>query len=107
VNYRYAPGKSGDPKLQAVLVVLVLSTVQLAFELTKPRVHVGLGARPPDERGGPLRHGHLGRLSQVFDPHVLQRQPGLGADHRAAQQGCQVFEFGDPAVAEARCSHHN
>jgi hypothetical protein len=107
VDDRHSTGQPGDSQLQVVPVVLVLGTFQFALDLADPRVDIGFCARPTDECGRALGDGRLRHLSEVFDAHVLQGQARLGADHRSAQQGGQIFQLGNSAVAEPGCPHHN
>ena len=50
-------------------------------------------------------HDHPPRGAEVLGPDVVERQPGLLGDHRAAGEGGEVAEVLDPPVAEAGRAH--
>ena len=97
----HAAGELGQPLLELLLVVLALGLLDLAAKLVDPPLDVGLLAGTLDDRGAVLVDLDLLGLAELAELEVLQLQPQVLADHRAAGQDRHVAEHRLAAVAEA------
>src|SRR6266513_2563774 len=88
--------------LQLLLVVVGGGFLRLLADRLDARLDVGGLAGAVDDRGVFLFHDDLLRLAQIVDSRLLERQPDLIRNDRAAGESGDVLQHGLAAVAEAR-----